>query len=588
MKAEERWQARFRASRMSLPSYAQLAPNRSIYLSNATGTWEVYAWDRANGATRQVTDRPWGTAHAAIDPTGRWIYWFADTGGDGVGTWLRQPFGGGPDEPVAPELPPGQTAGIALSSTGPAAVSLAGEGAFRVHLVRDGEPARLLYEHPEAAWAGGISMDGELIAINHGEYGGFRHPALRVVRQSGAVVGELHDGHGQGVVGLGFAPVPGDSRLLVLHERRRRGEPLVWDPVSGARREIWLKDEGEMTAEWYHDGRALLIHRGHRARSHLYRYDLAGGGLTRIETPHGVIEEARPRPGGHVEYSWSSASRPPVIRSTNGQVVLNAGGPAAPPSVPVEDLDVEGPGGRIHALISRPENGGAPYPAVFLLHRGPASHDRDAFSPEVAAWVDAGFAVVRVNYRGSTGYGTAWRDALHGDVGQIELSDVTAVRSAVIDAGIADPDRLVLAGTAWGGYLTLLGLGTQPGLWAAGIAAVPIACHRTSYEDENESLRAYHRALLGGSPEEQPDRYAAGSPITYVDQVKSPVLILAAENDTRCPPRQIRKYVALLAERGCEHEVYTYDAVQGNLVVAERIAQTALQLEFARKHVNRR
>src|SRR5690606_15931348 len=305
-------------------------------------------------------------------------------------------------------------------------------------------------------------------------------------------------------------------------------------------------------------------------------------------TPHGVIEEARPRPGGHVEYSWSSASRPPVIRSTNGQVVLNAGGPAAPPSVPVEDLDVEGPGGRIHALISRPENGGAPYPAVFLLHRGPASHDRDAFSPEVAAWVDAGFAVVRVNYRGSTGYGTAWRDALHGDVGQIELSDVAAVRSAVIDAGIADPDRLVLAGTAWGGYLTLLGLGTQPGLWAAGIAAVPIACHRTSYEDENESLRAYHRALLGGSPEEQPDRYAAGSPITYVDQVKSPVLILAAENDTRCPPRQIRKYVALLAERGCEHEVYTYDAVQGNLVVAERIAQTALQLEFARKHVNRR
>ena len=66
------------------------------------------------------------------------------------------------------------------------------------------------------------------------------------------------------------------------------------------------------------------------------------------------------------------------------------------------------------------------------------------------------------------------------------------------------------------------------------------------------------------------------------------MLILAAENDTRCPPRQIRKYVALLAERGCEHEVYTYDAVQGNLVVAERIAQTALQLEFARKHVNRR
>jgi dipeptidyl aminopeptidase/acylaminoacyl peptidase len=588
MKAEERWQTRFRASRMSLPLYAPLAPNRSIYRSNATGTWEVYAWDRASGAIRQVTDRPSGTAHAAIDPTGQWIYWYADSDGDELGTWLRQPFGGGPDEQVAPELSAAQNPRIALSSTGLVALSDASGGVFRVHLVRDGETVAQLYEHHEAAWVAGMSMDGELVAINHGEYGDFRHPALRVVRRSGRVVGELYDGPGKGVVGLSFSPVPGDSRMLVLHERRRRREPLVWDPVSGERREIWLKDEGEMTAEWYHDGRGLLILRGHRARTHLHRYDLAGGGLTLIETPQGVIEEARPRPGGHVEYSWSSASRPPVIRSTSGQVVLNAAGPAAPPSVPVEDLDVEGPGGRIHALISRPEFGSAPYPAVFLLHGGPTDHDRDSFSPEVAGWVDAGFAVVRVNYRGSTGYGSAWRDALHGDVGHIELADVTAVRTAVVDAGIADPDRLVLAGTAWGGYLTLLGLGTQPGLWAAGIAAVPLACHVTAYEDEPESLRAYHRALFGGSPEEQPDRYAASSPITYVDQVKSPVLILVGENDSRCPPRQIQKYVAQLEQHGCEHEVYTYDAARGNLVVAERIAQTALQLEFARKHVARR
>ncbi|MFC7590882.1 alpha/beta hydrolase family protein [Nonomuraea antimicrobica] len=222
---------------------------------------------------------------------------------------------------------------------------------------------------------------------------------------------------------------------------------------------------------------------------------------------------------------------------------------------------------------------------MFLLHGGPAAHDRDAFSPEVAAWVDAGFAVVRVNYRGSTGYGSAWRNALHDEVGHIELADVAAVRQWVIDQGMVDPVRTVLAGAAWGGYLTLLGLGTQPGLWACGIAAVPIACHRTSYEDEAESLRAYHRALLGGSPDEQPDRYAASSPITYVDQIKSPVLILAGENDTRSPLRQIEKYVAMLAEHGREHEVYTYDAVSGPLVVSERITQTALQLDFARKHV---
>lgn len=585
MKAEERWQARFRASRTTLPLWARRAPNRSIYRSNATGTWEVYAWDRATGHTRQVTDRPRGTAHAAIDPTGQWIYWFADTEGDEFGVWRRQPFTGGPDEEVAPDLPPGQPGGIALSTTGVAAISLAADGAFRTHLVSHGEPSRLLHEHAEASWVADMSLDGQLIAINHGEYGDFRHPALRVVRPSGQTVGELYDGEGKGVLGLAFAPVTGDRRLLALHERRQRQEPLVWDPVTGEQREIWLRDSGDLAAEWYDDGRGLLIVRDTRARSHLHRYDLAGGGLTLIDTPHGVIDDAAPRPGGHVEYSWSSASRPPVIRSSNGQVVLNASGPPAPPSVPAEDLDVPGPGGRIHALVSRPEHGGAPYPTVFMLHGGPTTHDRDAFSPEVAAWVDSGFAVVRVNYRGSTGYGSAWRDALHGDVGHIELSDVAAVRDAVVERGIADPARIVLSGTAWGGYLTLLGLGVQPKLWAAGIAAVPIACHQTSYEDEAESLRAYHRALLGGSPDEQPERYAASSPITYVDRVESPVLILAGENDTRCPLRQIEKYVAKLAEHGRDYQVHTYDAVRGTLVVAERIAQMSLQLEFARKHV---
>ncbi|MFG1618387.1 S9 family peptidase [Nonomuraea wenchangensis] len=588
MKAEERWQARFRASRMTLPSWARQAPHRSIYRSNATGKWEVYAWDRVTGAVRQVTDRPKGTAYAALDPTGQWIYWFADTEGDEFGVWWRQPFTGGPDQEVAPGLPPGQPGGIALSMTGVAAISWASEGTFHIHLGRAGEPFRQLYEHTEAAWVAAMSLDGSLIAINHGEYGDFRHPALRVVRPDGGVVGELHDGPGKGVTGLGFAPVPGDRRLLALHERRHRNEPLVWDPVTGEQREIWLKDSGDLDADWYDDGRALLILRDDRARSHLHRYDLGGGTLTSIETPHGVIDEAAPRPGGQVEYSWSSGSRPPVIRSTNGQVVVNSGGPAAPPSVPVEDLDVEGEGGRIHALISKPEHGLAPYPTVFLLHHGPAMHDRDSFSPTVAAWVDAGFAVVRVNYRGSTGYGTAWRDALHGDVGHIELADVAAVRQRVVERGIADPARLVLAGGAWGGYLTLLGLGTQPDLWAAGIAAAPIACHQTSYEDEAESLRAYHRALFGGSPDERPERYAASSPITYVDRVSAPLLILAGENDTRCPFRQIEKYVAKLAEHGREHELYTYDAIQGSLVVSEQIAQIALQLDFARKHVKTR
>ncbi|GAA3791237.1 prolyl oligopeptidase family serine peptidase [Sphaerisporangium flaviroseum] len=587
MKAEERWQARFRAARMTLPIWARLAPARAVYRCNISGIWEIHAWDRSIGVTRQVTSRPRGTSNAAIDPTGQWIWWFSDTYGDEFGIWMRQPFNGGPEMPAHPGLAPGHPTGLALSATGTAAVGRSSRHGFQVFHMRVGsdEKPAMIYESREFAQVAGMSLDGSLIAVSHSEHGDSRHPALRVIKPNGQVVGDLNDGPGKGFTGVRFAPTMTDRRILALHERRGRREPLVWDPVTGEQREIWLRVPGEITADWYHDGRAVLIGHNNRARTELFRYDLGGGGLTPIKTPHGVIHDAMPRPDGTVEYSWSSAAHPPVIRSSDGHVVMNQSGPSAPPSVPLEDVFVEGPGGRVHALVSRPEGGPAPYPTVFLLHGGPAAQDDDSFVPALAAWVDSGFAVVRVNYRGSTGYGSAWRDALRGDVGHIELADVAAVRDWAVNQGVADPERLVLAGASWGGYLTLLAIGTQPKSWVAGIAAVPIADHAAAYGDETEGLRAYHRALFGGSPQEVPELYAASSPISYLDSLHTPLMVLAGENDPRSPISQIEKYLEKLEERGHDVEVYRYNAGHGTLVVEERIKQMSAQLDFARKHV---
>lgn len=161
----------------------------------------------------------------------------------------------------------------------------------------------------------------------------------------------------------------------------------------------------------------------------------------------------------------------PAVRSTTGAVVLDPPGAKAPASVPVEDVWVDGPGGRIHALVQRPAAPAeGPFPTVFEIHGGPTWHDSDAFASGPAAWVDHGYAVVRVNYRGSTGYGRAWTDALKHRVGLIELEDIAAVREWAVKSGLADPAKLVLAGGSWGGYLTLLGLGTQPDDWALGLA----------------------------------------------------------------------------------------------------------------------
>lgn len=89
------WEKRFRAPRVSLPDWAEDAPDRALFVSNATGTYELYAWDRATGAQRQVTDRPNGTTDGVLSPDGEWIWWFDDKDGDEFGVWRRQPFTGG-------------------------------------------------------------------------------------------------------------------------------------------------------------------------------------------------------------------------------------------------------------------------------------------------------------------------------------------------------------------------------------------------------------------------------------------------------------------------------------------------------------
>ncbi|GGK04691.1 peptide hydrolase [Streptomyces camponoticapitis] len=589
------WEKRFRAPRVSLPEWAEDAPDRALFVSNATGTYELYAWDRATGAQRQVTDRPNGTTDGVLTPDGRWIWWFSDTDGDEFGVWKRQPFGAGadeptgPDEPAAPGIAPAYPSGLALGRDGTAVVGCStDEDGSTIHVLPAGGTPVEIYRHRESAGVGDLSHDGTLIAVEHTEHGDAMHSALRVVRLDGTTIAELDDTNGGklelGLAVLGFAPVDGDTRLLVGHQRRGRWEPVVWDVATGEETDLAIELPGDVSAEWYPDGSALLIVHSFEARSELWRYDFATRSLIEVATPAGTVSGATARPDGSVEYLWSSAAHPPVVRSTSGGVVLDPPGAKAPESVPVTDVWVEGPGGPIHALVQRPAGEG-PFPAVFEIHGGPTAHDRDSFTAGPAAWVDHGFAVVRVNYRGSTGYGREWTDALKHRVGLIELEDIAAVRAWAVSSGLADPAKLVLSGGSWGGYLTLLGLGTQPDAWALGLAAVPVADYVTAYHDEMEALKSMDRTLLGGTPEEVPERYEASSPLTYVDDVRAPVYISAGLNDPRCPIQQVENYVDRLAARGAAHEVYRYDAGHGSLVVEERIKQVRLELDFAERHL---
>src|SRR5690606_30472565 len=129
-------QDRFRAGRISLPSWAEKAPDHSFYRSNSSGTWELYTWHRGTGEQRQATKRHHGTEAGALDPTGTWLWWFADTDGDEFGVWRRQPFGGGPDEEAAPGLAPSYIGGLALGVSSLLGAGASGQGVLR----RPGRP----------------------------------------------------------------------------------------------------------------------------------------------------------------------------------------------------------------------------------------------------------------------------------------------------------------------------------------------------------------------------------------------------------------------------------------------------------------
>lgn len=575
--SEPRWRRRFRVPALGFPSWARDDPDRLVYVSNESGTTQVHVWDRRANERRPLTDVPHGTGHRVpprIGTDGRQVWWFLDDKGNELGRWMREPFAGGARETVAPELPPAYSGWLALgSSVAVLGRSRSDEGSS-IYVLREGS-ARRIYAHRQSARVADLSRDERLVAISHSEHRDARNPALRVLDLEGRRVADLSDGPGKGVTPFRWSPVAGDARLLAFHERDGIERPLIFNARTGKDERIAIDLPGEVEADWYPRADALLLVHEHRGRNELYRLELPTRALTRLDNEAGTLQGARVRPDGEVWYLLDRSSAPREVRAVGGGRVL------APPDldeargVTYADVDV----GSVHVFVAEPTTP-RPHPTYFYVHGGPSASDRDSFSPTVQAWVDHGFAVVMPNYRGSSGYGKAWRDAIVGRPGLTELEDVAAVQDWAVASGLADPRRCVLGGGSWGGYLTLLGLGTQPERWAAGVAIVPIGDYVAAFEDEMESLKRFDAALFGGTPTDIPETYRRSNPITYIDNVRVPVLLLIGENDPRCPSRGADVYVARLREIGKRFEELRYDAGHGSLVVDDQIAQVARQLAF--------
>lgn len=589
--------SRFLAPTRTLPVSSRSLPDRAIFVSDESGAFQVYAWNRGDDLCWQITDTPTGAFLCAISPDGSTVWSFRDEDGGEKGCWHLTSF-----PSILGELPParrvldgtpGWPVGHAIG-TSCAVLSIATENGCTVWVVDD--PAG---ETTERRLRSGTSMTTvyamdaaeEVVVIGCSDGADALHPQIVVLRVSdGSEVCRLWDGADSSLEVSGFAPIDGDARLLMTHERGGFRMPFIWDTRADERTELDIDLSGEIWARWYPDGTALLLAHTEKGRTRLHRYALESGELEMLDTQPGWIGTGTVRGDGVIDYLWCDAVHPPehrVLHADGTEHSVTRHGRVAR-SRPLEDafiaLDDE-PGESLHILFATPDDEPRPYPTVFMIHGGPYAADEDFYSPARAAWLDAGFAVVHVNYRGSTGYGRRWRDAIIGDPGRRAVADIARARDWAVESGLACPSQCLIEGWSWGGYLALLSAGLSPTTWVACIAGAPIADYTRAYDEQSETLRAFDRALFGGSPAEVPGVYAASSPATYAAAFDSPALILYGRNDPRTPPGQIQSFIGRLREQGVSHEVYEFDAGHGSLDTAESIRQVETEIGFALRHL---
>ena len=592
----EGWERRFRAPVSFLPAWSPHAPDRCVYASSEAGVWQVYAWDVATGKRRRVTDSAVGIVDGTPTFDGEGVLWFDDETGDESGRWLVQPFGGGDTRAFFEGVPHGWSEGLA-QAPGVVAAGVSDRDGFVVYVSFEGDPANEVYRSGEAVQIGGaheggfvrggLSADGSLLCLEHAEHGDLIHPALRVIDpRSVAVVGEQFD-EGLSLLAKCWSPVAGDQRLAIEHEREGGTRPAIWDVAAGERRDLPLDLQGEIHVEdWWPDGSALLLKQLVEGRHRLLRLEIGTSEVHAIPTEPGMIWSARVRPDGRVWFLHEQGDRPRRVIRDQGAEVLELDGQAAPESRPYTAWQFANEhGDEVHGFFVTPADSGGPFPVMMFVHGGPTWLDMDKWQPEVQAYVDAGLVVGLVNYRGSIGYGREWRDTLIGNIGGPELEDVNAGLRDLVERGVADPQRAVIAGYSWGGYVTLLELGKHPELWVCGVAGVPVGDYAAGYEDLSPLLQAYDRALIGGAPQDVPELMRDRNPINFADDVRAPVLFLIGKNDSRCPYRQAMLYVDKLAARGHPHEVFVFPTGHSPYDVDERVRQVRTILDFLGRNV---
>nr|WP_284062660.1 prolyl oligopeptidase family serine peptidase [Halobaculum sp. SYNS20] len=333
---------------------------------------------------------------------------------------------------------------------------------------------------------------------------------------------------------------PDGDRFLATRSRDAEAVPVVYDVGSGEGRELDLPGGVASLADDtpLDDGRVLIQHTTPTRRPALLAYDLDTDEYeTVLEAEYGPFS-----PSDFADAEYFAVESDGVPETPQRAVDHDA----------YEELDI----GAIFY-----DSGERPSPLVVNPHGGPRARDTLSFSYRTQFLLSRGFSVLQVNYRGSTGRGREFVEELYDDWGGAEQGDVaTAAEHVLAEYDWLDDDRVVVFGGSYGGYSAYWQLVQFPDLYDAGVAWVGVSDLFDMAENTMPHFRSELLVKYLGEPDENETLYEERSPVTYADNLASPLLIVHGVNDRRVPVSQARIFRDALDDAGYEEgDDYEYE-----------------------------
>ncbi len=316
--------------------------------------------------------------------------------------------------------------------------------------------------------------------------------------------------------------------------------------------------------------------------SHLARLHLQAGTLEEIATPYTAISTVRVGPGYAVLVAGSPTEPPSVVLLdlASGQiqvlrrsieVEVDPGYISVPQAI---EFPTEG-GLTAHAFFYPPQNRdyvapeGEKPPLLVLSHGGPTGAVSSVLNLGIQYWTSRGFAVVDVNYGGSTGYGREYRERLYGQWGVVDVDDCVNAARYLAGRGLVDPNRLAIRGGSAGGYTTLCAL-TFRDVFRAGASHFGISDLEVFVKDTHKFESRYLDRLVGPYPEER-QLYYQRSPIHFVDRLSAPMILFQGLEDKVVPPNQAEMMFEALKKKGLPVAYVPFEGEQHGFRKAENI-----------------